>query len=70
MLSLASNHSFVDDNKRISFFAADVFLRMNGYYINCKTEEAFKFFMENLWGNTFSFNNILNWLKENFRSLK
>ena len=70
MESLASNHSFVDGNKRISFFATDVFLRMNGYYIDCETEEAYKFFIENLENNTFRFNNILNWLKENSRSLK
>jgi len=70
MESLASNHSFVDGNKRISFFATDVFLRMNGYYIDCETEEAYKFFIENLEKNTFRFSNILNWLKENSRSLK
>jgi death on curing protein len=70
MESLASNHSFVDGNKRISFFATDVFLRMNGYYIDCETEEAYKFFIENLEKNTFRFNNILNWLKGNSRSLK
>ncbi len=70
MESLALNHSFVDGNKRISFFATDVFLRMNGYYINCETEEAYKFFIENLEKNTFRFNNILNWLKEKICPLK
>lgn len=70
MESLASNHSFVDGNKRISFFATDVFLRINGYYIDCETEEAYKFFIENLEKNTFCFNNILKWLKENSCSLK
>ena len=29
--SLAINHPFVDDNKRIAFAAADVFLRINGW---------------------------------------
>jgi len=70
MESLASNHSFVDGNKRISFFATDVFLRMNRYYIDCETEEAYKFFITNLEKNTFRFDNILNWLKENSHSLK
>jgi len=70
MESLALNHSFVDGNKRISFFATDVFLRMNGYFIDCKTEDAYKFYIENLENNTFRFNNILTWLKENSRSLK
>ncbi|MBU1679402.1 MAG: type II toxin-antitoxin system death-on-curing family toxin [Bacteroidetes bacterium] len=70
MESLASNHSFVDGNKRISFFATDVFLRMNGHYIDCETEDAYKFYIENLENNSFRFRNILNWLKENSRSLK
>ena len=70
MESLASNHSFVDGNKRIAFFATDIFLRMNGYYIDCETEKAYKFFIENLEKNTFRFKKILNWLKENSRSLK
>ena len=29
--SLATNHPFVDGNKRIAFAAADVFLRINGW---------------------------------------
>lgn len=29
--SLAINHPFIDDNKRIAFAAVDVFLRINGY---------------------------------------
>ena len=70
MESLALNHSFIDGNKRISFFATDIFLRMNGYFIDCKTEEAYKFYMENLENNSFHFENILNWLKENIRLLK
>ncbi|MCD8536256.1 MAG: type II toxin-antitoxin system death-on-curing family toxin [Burkholderiaceae bacterium] len=31
MESLAINHPFVDGNKRVSFAATDVFLRINGY---------------------------------------
>ncbi len=70
MESLASNHSFIDGNKRISFFATDVFLRMNGYFIDCETKDAYKFYIENLENNSFHFENILNWLKENIRLLK
>jgi death-on-curing protein len=70
MESLASNHSFIDGNKRISFFATDVFLRMNGYFIDCETKDAYKFYLENLENNSFHFENILNWLKENIRLLK
>lgn len=34
MESLATNHPFVDGNKRIAFAAADVFLRINGYRLH------------------------------------
>ena len=27
------NHPFIDGNKRVAFFATDVFLRLNGWYI-------------------------------------
>ena len=45
MESLAINHPFVDGNKRVSFFVADMFLRMNGYFIDCNSEEAYAHFM-------------------------
>jgi len=48
MESLAMNHSFIDGNKRISFFAADIFLRMNGYFISCESEEANQLFIKTL----------------------
>jgi death-on-curing protein len=31
--SLAINHPFVDGNKRVAFAAVDVFLRINGWYL-------------------------------------
>ncbi|MCB9207516.1 MAG: type II toxin-antitoxin system death-on-curing family toxin [Ignavibacteriales bacterium] len=70
MESLAMNHSFIDGNKRISFFAADVFLRMNGYYISCETKEAHKFYISNLENNTFKFDIIHSWLKKKVLKLK
>ncbi len=70
MESLAMNHSFVDGNKRISFFATDIFLRMNGYFISCKSEDANHFFIENLEDNTFRFEIIKPWLKQKIKRLK
>ena len=69
MESLAINHSFIDGNKRISFFATDVFLRMNGYFIDCETKNAHQFYTKNLENNSFKFKTILKWLEENTRSL-
>ncbi len=70
MESLALNHSFIDGNKRISFFATDVFLRMNGYYIDCKTENAHNFYIKNLENNSFQFKIILKWLEKNIHPPK
>ena len=38
--SLLMNHPFVDGNKRVAFFAVDVFLRINGYKISVAPESA------------------------------
>ena len=70
MESLAMNHSFVDGNKRISFFATDIFLRMNGYYISCSSGEGYNFFIKNLEQNTFNFDTVKFWLKDKVKTLK
>ena len=69
MESLAMNHSFIDGNKRISFFATDIFLRMNGYYISCESEEANQFFIGNLEDSTFRFEVIKSWLKQKIKKI-
>ena len=39
--SLLMNHPFVDGNKRVAFFATDVFLRLNGWRFEVDANEAF-----------------------------
>ncbi len=41
--SLLMNHPFVDNNKRVTFFATDVFLRLNGWKIAVEPEPAHAF---------------------------
>ncbi len=41
--SLIMNHPFIDGNKRVAFFATDVFLRLNGYKIKVGTIEGHTF---------------------------
>ena len=48
--SLINNHPFIDGNKRVAFFATDVFLRLNGYRINVEGKAAHEFLM-NLFDN-------------------
>ena len=63
MESLASNHSFLDGNKRIAFASADVFLRLNGYALEVDALEAHKFITEKIAAREFRAAAILSWLK-------
>ena len=62
--SLAINHPFVDGNKRIALATADIFLRMNGYYIACDSQTAYDYFMRLFDTNTFRFDQLRAWLAE------
>ena len=41
--SLIMNHPFVDGNKRVAFFATDVFLRLNGWKLRVEAKAAHAF---------------------------
>ena len=69
MESLAMNHPFVDGNKRTAFAVTEAFLRMNGYFIECDSEEAYAFFMQLFETNSFRFAELAAWLEEHFRPL-
>jgi len=69
MESLANNHPFVDGNKRVAFFVTDAFLRLNGYYIDCDSREAYEFFMGLFEMNSFRFAQLLPWLEEKVKRL-
>jgi len=63
MESLANNHPFVDGKKRVAFFVTDTFLRMNDFYINCDSQEAYQHFMTLFAESNFNFAVLHNWLK-------
>ena len=69
MESLAINHPFVDGNKRVSFFVTDMFLRMNGHFIDCDSEEAYAHFMHLFDTHSFRFSELVDWLSDNVRPL-
>ena len=69
MESLAMNHPFVDGNKRTAFAVTEAFLRMNGYFIECASEDAYTFFMQLFETNSFRFAELAAWLEEHFRPL-
>ena len=62
MESLAMNHPFVDGNKRAAFAATDVFLRLNGWSIDCDSLEAHAHFMHLFETNSFRFAELAVWL--------
>ena len=61
--SLSQNHPFVDGNKRSSFAATDVFLRMNGWSILANPLEAYEDIMRMYEGGRFCFGELKSWLK-------
>ncbi len=70
MESLANNHPFVDGNKRVAFFVTDSFLRLNGYFIDCDSDEAYAFFMRLFEMNSFRFAQLSVWLEGRVKSLQ
>ena len=69
MESLAMNHPFVDGNKRVAFAGADVFLRLNGHFIECESEQAHNFFMRLFDTGAFRFEELKGWLQEHVKPL-
>ena len=62
--SLASNHPFVDGNKRIAFAAADVFLRINGWCLKRQSVVIHKEIMQMFESGTFDIAHLEPWLRE------
>jgi death on curing protein len=62
MESLANNHPFVDGNKRVSFAAADVFVRVNGSYLEVEPSAAYHFLVDSIAGGKFQFAAIRDWI--------
>ena len=67
MESLGNNHGFVDGNKRIAFAAADVFLRVNGFFLEVGGAEGYDFIAGSMERQEFRFPQILRWIREHSR---
>jgi death-on-curing protein len=66
--SLVSNHPFVDGNKRVAHAAMAVFLILNGYEIECPTDEQEAFWLELAAGER-SRAELVKWLSQHVRPL-
>jgi death-on-curing protein len=62
--SLIMNHPFVDGNKRVAFFATDVFLRLNGYKLVVAASEAHPFLIGLLEEGVCDYKNLLPWIRQ------
>jgi death on curing protein len=67
--SLIINHPFIDGNKRIAFFATDVFLRLNGWRIMVDADQAHAFLIGLLERGECNFDRLLAWLRESMKRL-
>ena len=67
--SLLMNHPFVDGNKRVAFFATDVFLRLNGWRLEVKPTAAHGFIVRSLEQSTGGFRHFLAWIRPALRRL-
>lgn len=64
MESLAINHPFVDGNKRVAFAATDIFLRINGYRVNCESMIIYADMMQMFETSTFDLVHLEPWLRK------
>jgi death-on-curing protein len=69
MESLANNHGFIDGNKRIAFTAADVFLRLNGFFLDVDSTDGHDFIDGSLERHEFRFSLIADWIRQHMKSL-
>lgn len=69
MESLASNHPFIDGNKRACFLITDAFLRFNGFYLDVEPIAAHRFITESIAKRTFRIGQIRDWIVSNLEKL-
>jgi death-on-curing protein len=69
MESLGNNNGFIDGNKRTAFTATDVFLRLNGLYIDVDSLEGHEFIDGSMERQEFRFTRIRDWIREHVKPL-
>ncbi|HEV2401650.1 MAG TPA: type II toxin-antitoxin system death-on-curing family toxin [Candidatus Sulfotelmatobacter sp.] len=70
MESLGMNHGFMDGNKRIAFAAADVFLRLNGFFLDVNADDGYSFIEGSLSRSEFRFAKILEWIRGHVKRIE
>lgn len=62
LIHIASNHPFVDGNKRTAWVSARFFLRLNGYQLKPRKREAVTLMLAIADGSTRSWHDVSTWL--------
>lgn len=62
--SLLMNRPFIDGNKRVAFFATDVFLRLNGWRLDVDADEAHALITGLLERRECDFAHLLPWIRQ------
>jgi death-on-curing protein len=62
--SLLMNHPFVDGNKRVAFFATDVFLRLNGWRLDVDAHGAYSSLIGLLESDQCDFDHLAAWIRK------
>ncbi len=68
MDSLVNNHPMMDGNKRSSWFAANVFVELNGFELVADTDDAFAFILS-IANNEASLEDAAVWIEHHLREL-
>ena len=69
MESLAINNPFMDGNKRTCFAAADTFLRLDDFYLEIESSEAYEFVTQAIAAGGFTFPVIRDWISAHIQRL-
>ena len=62
--SLLMNHPFLGGNKRVPFFATDVFLRLNGFKLQVEPRTTHSFLITLLKKGECDYNHLLPWIRK------
>jgi death-on-curing protein len=67
--SFAMNHAFVDGNKRVAWASSMIFLRMNGYRVRVRAEDAERFLIDEVIVARAEIAAIAGWLERHMRAV-
>ncbi len=65
--SLATNHPFLDGNKRVAFAATAIFLRMNGFRLVVDSDSGEAFLLERIISGKADLSEITSWLESKMK---